>query len=633
MNKHDFTALVKNPNQIGAIETEKLREVVQAYPYFAVARNLLVKSLHNTSHYEYDSALKMAALLCGNRAVLYNLVHDLPLNSDVVGKEQDAVETLDLSEGKANIASQNAEPEIIPPAIPEPAPLVQPEIKREELVELPKVEAPVTEAPVLGLTQTSLETSLQEEIEEEPRPRFTTDILEEEKLVKPEGRFKKFIPNRPAKENSSQSMIPDKEEEVLSDFDISSLDSVGKWQVVKPTIVPEETPLPSVENGEAETAPRPSSGTEEIERERERETEGEATPQPSSVTTEEQTNELVETEVRIKEPETPAEIENTPAEEEDFLTWLRKKEAKKEEVKEEEKIAALAQEEHTAPQVVIEEDVAFVEAFTQSLASASHEALAAEIEGHVSDEVAEEVSAEVEPMAEVPAKEFEFNFDFLPKKEVIVEPEKEADLLESLANYEIDIFMAPVYKGATFEVQIFEEQFKQVFQGEANGNLSEEDEIFLIEESLPKIEVDYSKADFIPFTEIRDVQTDNYPILAPPPVAPPPPPPPVQAENYPSLPPPHPTKNTVESILDKFIRENPTIARPKSEFYSPINMAKQSVEADDELVSETLANIYLRQGLHKKAIGMYEKLGLLYPDKLAYFAGLIEKVKSENNLN
>jgi hypothetical protein len=89
----------------------------------------------------------------------------------------------------------------------------------------------------------------------------------------------------------------------------------------------------------------------------------------------------------------------------------------------------------------------------------------------------------------------------------------------------------------------------------------------------------------------------------------------------------------VESILEKFIRENPSIARPKSEFYNPVNMAKQSAESDSELVSETLAAIYLRQGLHKKAIGMYEKLGLLYPDKLAYFAGLIQKVKNENNLD
>lgn len=85
-----------------------------------------------------------------------------------------------------------------------------------------------------------------------------------------------------------------------------------------------------------------------------------------------------------------------------------------------------------------------------------------------------------------------------------------------------------------------------------------------------------------------------------------------------------------ESILDKFIRENPRITRGKAEFYSPMNMAKQSVEQDEELVSETLANIYYKQGHFKKAIRMYEKLCLLYPHKLPYFADLIQKIKTEN---
>jgi hypothetical protein len=89
---------------------------------------------------------------------------------------------------------------------------------------------------------------------------------------------------------------------------------------------------------------------------------------------------------------------------------------------------------------------------------------------------------------------------------------------------------------------------------------------------------------------------------------------------------------TVESILDKFIRENPSIARPKSEFYSPVNMAKQSAEESAEIVSETLAQIYTRQGLYKKAIVMYEKLGLHYPDKFTYFAGLISQIKSAHNI-
>jgi len=85
-----------------------------------------------------------------------------------------------------------------------------------------------------------------------------------------------------------------------------------------------------------------------------------------------------------------------------------------------------------------------------------------------------------------------------------------------------------------------------------------------------------------------------------------------------------------ESILDKFIRENPKISRPKAEFYNPVNMAKQSVEADDELVTETLANVYYKQGHYKKAIRAYEKLCLIYPHKMTYFASLIQKIKTEN---
>lgn len=88
--------------------------------------------------------------------------------------------------------------------------------------------------------------------------------------------------------------------------------------------------------------------------------------------------------------------------------------------------------------------------------------------------------------------------------------------------------------------------------------------------------------------------------------------------------------NEFESILDKFIRENPRISRPKAEFYSPANMAKQSVEEDEQLVTETLAQLYYKQGAYKKAIRAYEKLCLLYPHRIAYFADLIQKIKTEN---
>ncbi len=111
---------------------------------------------------------------------------------------------------------------------------------------------------------------------------------------------------------------------------------------------------------------------------------------------------------------------------------------------------------------------------------------------------------------------------------------------------------------------------------------------------------------------------------------------PVNYSNESVLPPEtKPTNNSsnivvVESLLDKFLRENPRMSRPKAEFYNPSNMAKQSVEEDDEIATETLAKIYLKQGHHKKAIRIYEKLCLLYPHRIAYFADLIQKIKQDN---
>lgn len=94
-----------------------------------------------------------------------------------------------------------------------------------------------------------------------------------------------------------------------------------------------------------------------------------------------------------------------------------------------------------------------------------------------------------------------------------------------------------------------------------------------------------------------------------------------------------PPKMEVESILEKFMRENPSITRPKAEFFNPVNVAKLSIEEKDEIVSETLASIYLKQGLVKKAISTYEKLSLIYPHKIAYFAALIKQLKTEHNIN
>ena len=84
-------------------------------------------------------------------------------------------------------------------------------------------------------------------------------------------------------------------------------------------------------------------------------------------------------------------------------------------------------------------------------------------------------------------------------------------------------------------------------------------------------------------------------------------------------------------IIDKFIAENPQISRPKQEFYNPMTVAQASVVDKENIISETLATIYLNQGYVEKAISVYQKLSLKNPEKSVYFAKLIEKAKNKFN--
>lgn len=58
-------------------------------------------------------------------------------------------------------------------------------------------------------------------------------------------------------------------------------------------------------------------------------------------------------------------------------------------------------------------------------------------------------------------------------------------------------------------------------------------------------------------------------------------------------------------------------------------MAVNSISRKDELVSESLAEVYAKQGKKEKAIDMYQKLSLLNPEKNAYFAAKIENLQKD----
>ncbi|WP_231458675.1 MULTISPECIES: hypothetical protein [unclassified Pedobacter] len=82
-------------------------------------------------------------------------------------------------------------------------------------------------------------------------------------------------------------------------------------------------------------------------------------------------------------------------------------------------------------------------------------------------------------------------------------------------------------------------------------------------------------------------------------------------------------------IIERFLKEDPTIKAPKPEQIDNENKAKKSAEDHYDLVSETLAKIYIEQMLYHKAIDTYKKLSLKYPEKSGYFADLIQSIEKK----
>ena len=84
------------------------------------------------------------------------------------------------------------------------------------------------------------------------------------------------------------------------------------------------------------------------------------------------------------------------------------------------------------------------------------------------------------------------------------------------------------------------------------------------------------------------------------------------------------------ALIDKIIENSPGQIKIKDDqkFYSPEQNAKESLLENEHLVSETLAKIYALQGSVNNAVRAYEILSLKFPQKSAYFASLIQKLKN-----
>ena len=86
-----------------------------------------------------------------------------------------------------------------------------------------------------------------------------------------------------------------------------------------------------------------------------------------------------------------------------------------------------------------------------------------------------------------------------------------------------------------------------------------------------------------------------------------------------------PTQKTTKIV--NFITASKNKKLPKKEFFSPTNSALESLSENNNLMTETLAKVYLEQGHYEKAITAYEILSLKYPQKSSLFANQIKAIK------
>ena len=88
-------------------------------------------------------------------------------------------------------------------------------------------------------------------------------------------------------------------------------------------------------------------------------------------------------------------------------------------------------------------------------------------------------------------------------------------------------------------------------------------------------------------------------------------------------------KKTNIDLIEKFLRERPKIVPKKNVRVKPPEIIEESVAEKQMLMTETLANLYVKQKKYEKAIQAFRILSLKYPKKSSYFANQIKEIEQK----
>lgn len=90
-------------------------------------------------------------------------------------------------------------------------------------------------------------------------------------------------------------------------------------------------------------------------------------------------------------------------------------------------------------------------------------------------------------------------------------------------------------------------------------------------------------------------------------------------------------KRNQKDAIDFFLEKSPSISSPKIDFgqtREQPDLSVKSVSLEEEIVTENMALIYMKQRNFARALDIYRKLELKFPEKRTYFAALIKNLEN-----
>ncbi|MCC1484001.1 hypothetical protein [Winogradskyella immobilis] len=84
MQLQELTYLMQHPEALNTEQTDAIKKIVDAYPYFQPARALYLKGLKNKESYKYNNALKVTAAYTTDRSVLFDYITSEVFNQNAI---------------------------------------------------------------------------------------------------------------------------------------------------------------------------------------------------------------------------------------------------------------------------------------------------------------------------------------------------------------------------------------------------------------------------------------------------------------------------------------------------------------------------------------------------------------------